>query len=474
MTAPVPLHSSASFAQRGGGALDLHEAENRKLRTRLSKLEKEHEELKRVYLRLSLWTKEKASITGQELYSFLQNSEALPSRDHDDLGPEEVTAPDVTESGGGRFFEAIQDLEGSQGHQGPVYICRFSRRGNLLASGSFDKSVKVWRFENAVACETFNEHSLNVGDLSWSVDDQWLVSGGYDKTVKCYDVQGVKMVSSYDLSGFVLSVTFNPLEDTMIWAGTSQSTLHLIDRRASAPVFAFKNEVGAASMVNALDMPAGPGAGFKLLSGDSRGMIKIWDVRAVDPNNPLCESAIRNGDGAKPISDLHLQPGAAVDEPGFLSVNSYDDVLRVYHRPSQSSEAAQGAPPLRLAHSLLGHRNKNFPIRSHTYRGSRYTPRATAASGLPVDPLHQASAPSAAQHGGARAGIERSIILATGSADKSCYLYDIGGPQPPELIQRLEGHGDRVYCANFHPSKALLATASADHRIKLWAPASKR
>eukprot|EP00961_Rhodomonas_salina_P092991 1251945-Rhodomonas_salina.1 len=48
-------------------------------------------------------------------------------------------------------------------------------------------------------------------------------------------------------------------------------------------------------------------------------MIKIWDVRAVDPNNPLCESAIRNGDGAKPISDLHLQPGAAVDEPGFLS-----------------------------------------------------------------------------------------------------------------------------------------------------------
>ena len=38
------------------------------------------------------------------------------------------------------------------------------------------------------------------------------------------------------------------------------------------------------------------------------------------------------------------------------------------------------------------------------------------------------------------------------------------------LIQKLHGHTDRVYVTHFHPSKAVLATGSADFTIKLWAP----
>jgi COMPASS component SWD3 len=57
--------------------------------------------------------------------------------------------------------------------------------------------------------------------------------------------------------------------------------------------------------------------------------------------------------------------------------------------------------------------------------------------------------------------------VATGSADSSAYLFDIGGSKGP-LIQKLEGHKDRVYAVHFHPMDPILSTCSADSTIKIW------
>jgi len=43
-----------------------------------------------------------------------------------------------------------------------------------------------------------------------------------------------------------------------------------------------------------------------------------------------------------------------------------------------------------------------------------------------------------------------------------------------ELIQRLEGHTDRVYDVAFHPSEMILASCSADFTIKIWGGGGKR
>jgi COMPASS component SWD3 len=93
---------------------------------------------------------------------------------------------------------------------------------------------------------------------------------------------------------------------------------------------------------------------------------------------------------------------------------------------------------------------------------------------------------------------EKSVLLATGSSDPYVYLYNIGevryslvkhklheyfhrgidrqfDPQnTAELMQRLEGHTDRVYAANFHPTEPILASCSADYTIKVWGPGTPR
>ena len=37
-----------------------------------------------------------------------------------------------------------------------------------------------------------------------------------------------------------------------------------------------------------------------------------------------------------------------------------------------------------------------------------------------------------------------------------------------ELVQKLSGHLDRVYAANFHPNQPVLATCGADATVKVW------
>lgn len=62
-----------------------------------------------------------------------------------------------------------------------------------------------------------------------------------------------------------------------------------------------------------------------------------------------------------------------------------------------------------------------------------------------------------------------SLLLATGSADNAVYLFDVGTKEgKSELVQKLEGHTHMTYGVSFHPHEHLLASCSADAKIKLW------
>jgi len=121
----------------------------------------------------------------------------------------------------------------------------------------------------------------------------------------------------------------------------------------------------------------------------------------------------------------------------------------------EGDQATRGRESVRIVHSLQGHKNKNFPIRSSFFKGKLYNFANDFASSQQAS----SSRPST---------LDRSLLVATGSVDKYCYIYDISNPAFGEFFQKLEGHADRVYCASFHPEKPLIVTASADSKMKLW------
>lgn len=70
------------------------------------------------------------------------------------------------------------------GHQQLVNDVKFSPDSRLIASASFDKSIKIWDGKTGAYITTLRGHVQAVYQISWSSDSRLLVSGSADSTVK--------------------------------------------------------------------------------------------------------------------------------------------------------------------------------------------------------------------------------------------------------------------------------------------------
>ena len=65
--------------------------------------------------------------------------------------------------------------------------------GNVLASGSLDKKIKLWDLRMNSCVATLAKHKKYVLSLAFSPDGQWLVSGSKDRNVLFWDPRSYAM-----------------------------------------------------------------------------------------------------------------------------------------------------------------------------------------------------------------------------------------------------------------------------------------
>lgn len=75
-----------------------------------------------------------------------------------------------------------------EGHTGGVECVAFSPDGTLLASGSADTSVRLWRVADGEPLHTLEGHTASVLCLAFSPDGALLASGSADTTVQLWRV----------------------------------------------------------------------------------------------------------------------------------------------------------------------------------------------------------------------------------------------------------------------------------------------
>ena len=148
--------------------MDQVEKKERMLKQRIEQLEKENHLLKKSLFDLSLKLNQKGS----------QSAEKFP----EELPEFDTAQPNQSK----KLFHEKGEL---QGHQGAIYCLKFSPNGKFIATGSFDKTVRVWDWKTQMQAECLSEHDLNISDLGWSYDSNFLVSGAYDQTCKVWDIQ---------------------------------------------------------------------------------------------------------------------------------------------------------------------------------------------------------------------------------------------------------------------------------------------
>ncbi|EED11823.1 WD repeat-containing protein, putative [Talaromyces stipitatus ATCC 10500] len=80
-------------------------------------------------------------------------------------------------------------LQTLEGHSDSVRSVAFSLDGQTLASGSDDKTVKLWNIKTGSELQTLRGHSSSVHSVGFSPDGQTLASGSSDDTIKLWNVK---------------------------------------------------------------------------------------------------------------------------------------------------------------------------------------------------------------------------------------------------------------------------------------------
>jgi len=113
------------------------------------------------------------------------------------------------------------------GHTGPVHAVAVNPRGRILVSASADKTVKLWRLGTGELLHTLTQHTNWVNTLAISPDGNTLASGSEDKTIKLWNLeQGTLLRTLAGHTGAVQSLVFSPDNQTLI-SGSSDKTVKL-------------------------------------------------------------------------------------------------------------------------------------------------------------------------------------------------------------------------------------------------------
>jgi WD40 repeat protein len=98
------------------------------------------------------------------------------------------------------------------GHSGSVTSVAFSPDGSLIASGSRDYTIKLWRVSDGALVATLRGHTDWVNSVAFSPDGSLIASGSDDRTIRLWRVSDGALVKTYDqeTGTRVLSIQFSP------------------------------------------------------------------------------------------------------------------------------------------------------------------------------------------------------------------------------------------------------------------------
>ena len=88
-------------------------------------------------------------------------------------------------------------LDVMEGHTGPVVAMAFSNHRPILATASWDKTVRLWNVYKAEAIETLT-HQADVLDVAFRPDGQELCAACLNGTLSVWDADGGKLIGVVD------------------------------------------------------------------------------------------------------------------------------------------------------------------------------------------------------------------------------------------------------------------------------------
>ena len=196
------------------------------------------------------------------------------------------------------------ELTSLDGHSGKVSSIAFSPDGKRIASGSHDKSVKIWDAGTCREVATLQGHTDKVLCVAFSPDGKRIASGGIDKTVNIRDAATGREITTFKgHTSTVCCVAFSP-DGKRIASGGHDNTVMIWDPAITgkAKATTLKGHTNRVSSV--VFSPNGR----LVISGSWDTTVKIWDavtgrlVRTFNGHTSYLYSVSLSPDGKRVVS----------------------------------------------------------------------------------------------------------------------------------------------------------------------------
>ena len=358
--------------------------------------------------------------TGQQLFNIVKDGRPLDN--YPAISPVYALQQSLSKFKQKRIF---------RGHQGSVNSVRFSRDGNMLATASDDKTVRLWDLQgNQLAL--FQGHQDQVNSVSFSRDGKILASAAYDGTVRVWDLQGNPLAVFQGHESPVNSVSFSP-DGKSLATASHDKTVRLWDLQGN-PLAVLR---GHQFPVNSISFSRD---GKSLATASNDKTVRLWDLQG----NPL---AVLRGHQDSVSSVSFSRDGKS------LATASNDKTVRLWDLQGKQLALFQGHQDQVLSvrfspdGNMLATTSGDKTVRLWDLQGKQ----------LALFQGHQwpVSSVSFSRDG---------KTLATASWDTTVRLWDL---QSNSLVL-LKGHESPVNSVRFNPDGKTLATASHDHTVRVW------
>jgi WD40 repeat protein/transcriptional regulator with XRE-family HTH domain len=166
-----------------------------------------------------------------------------------------------------------QCLQVLRGHESIAPAIAFNPTDRQLASGSFDRTIRLWEMQTAACLQVLRGHTGAVFTLAFDPSGQIMASGSYDQTIRLWDVKtGDCLKQLQGHTGVVWTLAISPDRRTLASGGDDQ-TIRLWDMQTGHCLHVCHEHTGwVRSVIFSAD-------GQWLFSGSDDRNLKLWDVK---------------------------------------------------------------------------------------------------------------------------------------------------------------------------------------------------